>query len=61
MTKLVPVPPVAVGVGAFMGIDWDTAVKIFTVIYLAILVGYTVWKWRRDVRAAAAGKVTHDE
>lgn len=49
--KAAPIPPLIVGGSTYLGFDWDLAVKVATVAYLAILMGYTAWKWRRDWKA----------
>lgn len=54
--RAAPVPPVVVGVTDIVGmIDWDVWVKVFTVLYLIVLTGYNLWKWRRESTSKKGG------
>ena len=43
------IPPLAITVMAHT-ITLNDVVLLGTILYLAVQIGYLIWKWRRDVR-----------
>lgn len=48
-------PPVAVTTAMIAGVSLEQWVVILTVVYLAVQISYSLWKWTRELTAKKAG------